>query len=92
MRSEIQTEKSVFLKALDIESLTERAAFIEVVCQGNPDLRASGAALFDAHESDANPVDKPMAADAVFRIGELDETEWHPAPSCAAHHAPSTRT
>ena len=91
MRSDIQTEKSVFLKALDIESPSERAAFIEVACQGNPDLLASVAALFNAHENDANPVDRPIAVDAVFRIGDLDETEWRPAPSRPPHHAPGTR-
>src|SRR5688572_19175015 len=90
MRSDIQTEKSVFLKALDIESLSERAAFIEVACQGNPDLFAAVSALFDAHESDANPVDRPVAVDAVYRIGDLDETEWRPAPSFPPHHAPGT--
>jgi eukaryotic-like serine/threonine-protein kinase len=91
MRSDIQTEQSVFLKALDIESPTERAAFIEVACQGNPDLLASVAALFDAHESDANPVDRHMAVDAVFRIGNLDETALYPAPAHPSHHLPGTR-
>ena len=91
MRSEIHTEKSVFLKALDIESPSERAAFIEVACQGNPDLLAAVSALFDAHESDGNPVDRPIAADAMFKIDDLDETEWRPAPSRPAHHALGTR-
>jgi hypothetical protein len=91
MRSDIQTEKSVFLEALEIESPSERAAFIDVACQGNPDLRAAVAALFDAHESDANPVDRPMAVDAVLRNDNGDETEWHPAHARPSHHAPGMR-
>jgi serine/threonine protein kinase len=91
MRSEIQTEKSVFLQALDIESPSERVAFIEIACQGDSDLVAAVSALFDAHESDANPVDRPIAVDSVFRNGNLDETELHQAPSCPPHHAPGTR-
>jgi hypothetical protein len=91
MRSDTHSEKSVFLRALDIESPSERAAFINKVCEGNSDLLGSVAALFDAHESDANPVDRPVAADAMVQLVELDETQWRPAPSRPAHHAPGTR-
>ena len=91
MHSKVHTDKSVFFEALDIESPSERAVFIEVACEGDPDLRAAVVALFDAHESDANPIDRPMAADAMFKFRELDETEWRPAPSRPAHHAPGTR-
>jgi hypothetical protein len=91
MYSDLQTEKSVFLKAIEIESSVERAAFIERACQGNPELKASVALLFEAYENDGNPVDRPLAVDALFRIGDFDETQWRPAPSNSAHHATGTR-
>jgi serine/threonine protein kinase len=32
-----------------------------------------------------------MAVDALFGIGDLDETQWRPAPSNPSHHATGTR-
>jgi serine/threonine protein kinase len=91
MHSDIQTEKFVFLRALDIDSPGERAAFIEDACRGNSDLYAAVAALFDAHERGANPIDRPIAERAMFKLGDVDETEWRPSPSRPAHHALGTR-
>jgi hypothetical protein len=91
MRLDIQTEKSVFLQALEIESPSARAAFVEAECHGNPDLFAAVSALIEAHESDSNPVDRPIAAGAMVNFGELSESEWHQPPSHPAHHAPGTR-
>jgi serine/threonine protein kinase len=91
MQSDIQTEKSVFLRALDSDSPGERAAFIEDACRGNPDLHVAVAALFDAHDRCANPIDRPIADRVMFKSGDLDETEWRPAPSLPAHHALGSR-
>jgi serine/threonine protein kinase len=91
MRSDIQTEKSVFLEALDIDSPGERAAFIKDACRGNPDLYLAVAALFDAHERSANPIDRPIGDRAMFKFGDLGETELRPSPSRPAHHALGTR-
>jgi hypothetical protein len=43
------TERSIFLEALDIPDPTERAAFLERACAGNPDLRQKVEALLAAH-------------------------------------------
>jgi serine/threonine protein kinase len=43
------TERSIFLEALDIPDPTERAAFLERACAGNPDLRRKVEALLAAH-------------------------------------------
>jgi serine/threonine protein kinase len=91
MQSAIKSEKSVFFEALDIASPSERAAFIELACQGRPDLFIAVTALFEAHESDGLPVDRPIAAEAFFKPDDLDETQWRPTLSRPVHHAPGTR-
>jgi tetratricopeptide (TPR) repeat protein len=65
-----QSEKSVFLAAVDIESDAERAAFVEQACAGNPQLRAEVDALLQAHGRpqpllDAAPTPGPTVAHAV---------------------------
>ena len=49
MAQPLQTEKSIFLAAVEIESDTERDAFVEKACTGNPQLRAEVDALLKAH-------------------------------------------
>lgn len=44
-----QTEKSIFLAAVEIDAVQERAEFIEDACAGNPQLRAEVEALLQAH-------------------------------------------
>ena len=75
MKPEHPTEKSIFLDALDVESPQERVAFIEVACQGNPQLLASVSALLREHERAFNPIDKPIAQGVDFQLGTLDETD-----------------
>ena len=75
MTSDHPTEKSIFLDALDIESLRERAAFIEEACQGSPQLFASVSALLREHERAFNPIDKPIAQGMRLPPGNMDETE-----------------
>jgi eukaryotic-like serine/threonine-protein kinase len=56
------SEKSIFLEALDIESIKERAAFIEAACRGDAALLSSVTALWREHVRDDNPVDTPIVA------------------------------
>jgi eukaryotic-like serine/threonine-protein kinase len=49
-----QSEKSIFLTAIEISPATERAAFLSQACAGNKPLRAKIEALLQAH-------DKPLA-------------------------------
>ncbi len=61
MAGQQQSEKSIFLTAVEMDSEAERAAFIEQACTGNPQLRAEVQALLQAHVSpqpllDAAPV------------------------------------
>src|SRR5262245_29511708 len=57
----IQTrpEKSVFLEAIEIDSATERAAFLDRACKDNPQLRAEVEALVRAHENPQRLLDAP---------------------------------
>ena len=75
MKSEFPTEKSIFLDALEIESPSDRAAFIEAACQGNSELAASVSALFREHERQDNPIDKPIGPGGRLQLGKTDETK-----------------
>ncbi len=90
MKSAHPTEKSIFLDALDIESSSDRAAFIEAACQGNLELAASVSALFREHEREDNPIDKAIAPAGRLQLGGMDETEslWPQVGS--SRHAPGT--
>jgi eukaryotic-like serine/threonine-protein kinase len=73
------SEKSIFLEALDIESIGERAAFVEVACRGDAGLLASVTALLREHERDDNPVDTPIVARSNRRPSAKVETESYVA-------------
>lgn len=72
MKSEMPTEKSIFLEAVDIDSPIEREKFIGAACQGNPKLLASVSALLREHERDDNPIDTPFAGRQPY-LASLDE-------------------
>src|SRR5262245_35039075 len=55
------SEKSIFLSAIEISSATERAAFLEQACAGNPLLRSEIDALLQAHGSPQRLLDAPVA-------------------------------
>ena len=82
------SEKSIFLEALDIESLTERIAFVQTACRGNAALLASVSALLHQHERHDNPVDTPIVAKSERHIVTMEDTASivsgnNPVPVCA---------
>jgi tetratricopeptide (TPR) repeat protein len=65
-----QTEKSIFLAAVEIASDVERAAFIQQACLDNPQLRAEVDALLRAHAKpqpllDAAPTPGPTIDEPI---------------------------
>lgn len=56
----IETERSIFLKAIEIEAEAERDAYLEAACAGNPDLRSDLAALLRAHQEPEAMLDTPI--------------------------------
>src|SRR5438552_10199906 len=54
-----QQEKSIFLQAIEIASVEERAAYLSVACEGNQRLRAEIEALLHAHEKPQALLDAP---------------------------------
>jgi hypothetical protein len=42
--------KGIFGKALELQSLAERAVYLDAACAGNPPLRAEVESLLRAHE------------------------------------------
>ena len=75
MRPVRSSEKSIFLEALDIESIEERTAFVESACRGDAALLSSVTALLREHEREDNPVDTPIVAKRDLRPSANDETE-----------------
>src|SRR5256714_1044235 len=72
MPKQLQSEKSVFLEALDITCAAERAAYLDETCKDNPSLRAEVEALLRAHELpqrilDASQAVPPTVAEESFR-------------------------
>src|SRR5262249_4465415 len=57
-----RSEKSIFLQAIEMTSATERAAYLDQACAGNPTLRAEVEALLLAHETPQRVLD---AAEAI---------------------------
>src|SRR5215467_11586500 len=55
------SEKSVFLEAFEIASSSERAAYLDQACKGNPQLRAEVEALLRAHGAPQPLLDAPEA-------------------------------
>jgi WD40 repeat protein/serine/threonine protein kinase len=62
--------KSLFGKALEISSLTARAAFLNEACNGNAPLRAELDGLLQAHDQAGSFLKAPGAAEAITAPGE----------------------
>src|SRR5262245_870026 len=56
-----QAEKSIFLQAIEIDSSTERAAFLDRACAGNRQLRAEIDELLQADARSGDLLDAPSA-------------------------------
>jgi WD40 repeat protein/serine/threonine protein kinase len=61
MTEQPQSEKSIFLAAIEIDSAAERAAFLEKACAGSLPLRAQVEALLHAHDKPQRLLDVPAA-------------------------------
>ncbi len=62
----IGQEKSIFLSALDIDSLSEREAFLSRACGPDGNLRAAVAKLLSAHNQSLNVLDeRPVPCDLM---------------------------
>jgi eukaryotic-like serine/threonine-protein kinase len=90
MKPEPATEKSIFLDALNIESPSDRAAFVEDACQGNPGLLASVSALLREHQREDNPIDTPIASGGSLQLGPMDDTGTLASQAGHPYHAPGT--
>jgi eukaryotic-like serine/threonine-protein kinase len=58
-------EREVFIAALQIESATERRAYLDAVCGGDEELRREVEALLAAHERAGSFLEHPLAEPAV---------------------------
>jgi serine/threonine protein kinase len=56
-----ESEKSIFLAAIEIDAASERAAFVERACAGNATLRAAVGALLEAHQRPQRLLDQAPA-------------------------------
>jgi hypothetical protein len=79
MRPVRSSEKSIFLEALDIDSIDDRNAFVQAACRGDAALLASVTSLLREHERDDNPIDTPIIAKSDRRRLFNSETESYVA-------------
>src|SRR5262249_23505793 len=73
MAEQQQTEKSIFLAAVEIDSDPERAAYVKQACAGNPHLRAEVDALLRAHAKphpilDSPPTPEPTSDEQITEV------------------------
>ena len=68
------SERTIFLSALELESGESRSQYLARACAGNPELRASVEALLDAHQLPSNPLDRPVA------VAGIGDTQLTPNP------------
>jgi hypothetical protein len=61
-----------------------------VACHGNPEILASVSALFQEHEREDNPIDKPVVSGGPLRLDSMDETELRSSHDGQSHHTPGT--
>src|SRR5262245_46421027 len=73
MAEQPASEKSIFLAAIEIGSATERAAFLEGVCAGNPPLRAGVEALLRVHAQPQRLLDTPSGGVPTVAEPQLAE-------------------
>src|SRR5262245_25493956 len=72
------TDESIFAAALAIPSPTQRAAYLDRACAGNPALRREVEGLLAAHAAD-NPLDRPPAD--LARTGAYQPEPDGPPPA-----------
>jgi serine/threonine protein kinase len=77
-------ESQVFAQVLKLATPAERAAYLNEVCAGNPQLRAGVEALLQAHAGDPGFLEQP----ADWLGGTVDE---EPAPGTPGEPAPEPR-
>lgn len=70
-------ESQIFTDALKLASASERAAYLEAVCAGNPQLRVAVESLLQAHESDPAFLEKSAGSLG----GTIDSPAAAPTPS-----------
>lgn len=71
----MQSEKTIFLEALDEEDPLARRRLVEIACQDDEGLRQRVAALLAAHELPANPLDRPVAMNSMTARMTASATE-----------------
>ena len=71
----VTSEKSIFFKAVEIESPAERAAYVQQACDGDEKLLAAVCALLRENDREENPVDRPIAAALLPTVVPESEDE-----------------
>ena len=62
-------EKAIFLEAIEIADVAERAAFLADQCAGAPQVQAAVQALLDAHEEPDNPARSATPGNSKIQRG-----------------------
>ena len=71
----IANERTIFLKALEIEALAQREAYLDEACGGDESLRRRVAKLLWSHEEAAEQFLRPLAATTLGRESDVVQGE-----------------
>ena len=77
-------EQAIFLAAIEIADLQERAAYLEQACGGDPALRKQVDSLLAAHERSGQFLDVPALRQMAAGPSAADEVD-----ATSAEHAPA---
>jgi tetratricopeptide (TPR) repeat protein/tRNA A-37 threonylcarbamoyl transferase component Bud32 len=75
MTEQHSEEMSIFLSAIEIDSVDKRNAYLDTVCRENPKLRAAVEALLREHELPQGLLDSPDMPAPTFGFASIAEME-----------------
>ena len=64
MKDDADRELAIFIEAIRVP-IQERAAFLDIACDGNENLRRKVEALLEAHDRIGNFLEEPPTGDSI---------------------------
>ena len=81
------SERELFIAALQIDNESERSAYLDQICAGNPELKERIEALLRAHFETDHRRERPLVDHEIIDA-TIDSTSGGPATEAAGGHTP----
>src|SRR5215831_16606715 len=79
MRDCVMSERTIFLTALDKDNPSERSAYLDSACAGEPALRKRVEALLKSHDDAGSFLDAPIGEQMSPAAGQTEVADPSPA-------------